>query len=274
MNQASIVATFLVVFRETLEASLIIAIIMTALSRLNQKQYFKQVIWSTVAAIASSVLTGFALLSLTDALQGEVQKMIEGSISIAACCVLTYMIFWMDQQGRFIKSKLETQVEEVATKGELIAILFLPFLAVYREGAETALFLAAVASQNSGAISAWGGISGFSLAVLIAVCVFRLGKQIPLRPFFRFTGFFLLLVAAGLLAYGVHELSEIGWVPSLIEHVWDINHIFNEKQGLGSFAKALFGYNGNPSLSEVIVYAAYLILIPAFLKSKQVPAAA
>ena len=130
--------------------------------------------------------------------------------------------------------------------------------------------MVAVASQNSGAISFWGGISGFLLAALIAVGIFILGKRIPLRPFFRFTGFFLLLVAAGLLAYGVHELGEIGWIPSLIEHVWDINHVFNEKEGLGAFAKAIFGYNGNPSLTEVIVYVTYLVVIPLFLKNKQV----
>jgi len=103
---------------------------------------------------------------------------------------------------------------------------------------------------------------------LIAAVIFILGKRIPLRPFFRGTGFFLLFISAGLLAYGIHELQEIGWFPVGIEHIWDINHIVNEKQGLGAFAKALFGYNGNPSLVEVVAYASYLIVIPLFLRSR------
>lgn len=275
MDQASVVATFLVVFRETLEASLIVAIILTALERLKQSRYFAHVIVSSVVAVLASVLTGAVLLSLTESFQGEIRAILEGTISIAACLVLTYMIFWMDRQGRRIKSELEARVENVVTKGEVLAILFLPFLAVYREGGETALFLVAVQSQNSGIISFWGGILGFSLAVLIAVGIFVLGKRIPLRPFFRATGFFLLLVAAGLLVYGIHELQEVGWVPSGIEHVWDINHVLSEKHGLGAFARALFGYNGNPSLVEVIAYAAYLIAIPLFLKgSRPSPASA
>ncbi|MBI4115909.1 MAG: FTR1 family protein, partial [Candidatus Omnitrophica bacterium] len=253
--------------------SLIIAIILTALLRLKQKRYLPHVIWSSSVAIVVSILTGVVLLSLTESLQGEIQTILEGAISLVACGVLTYMIFWMDRQGRLIKSELETQVEEAVTQGELLAILFLPFLAVYREGAETALFLVAVASQNSGIISFWGGISGFSAAVLIAIGIFILGMRIPLRPFFRSTGFFLLLVAGGLLAYGVHELGEIGWIPPIVEHVWDINYLFNEKEGLGAFAKALFGYNGNPSLTEVMVYAVYLTVIPLFLRNRQLAVA-
>ncbi|MBI1977393.1 MAG: FTR1 family protein [Candidatus Omnitrophica bacterium] len=269
MSEGTIAATFLIVFRETLEASLIVAIILTALVRLNQKRYFSHVMWSSISAVVVSILVGTVLLGATDKLQGKFQTIIEGTISIAACVILTYMIFWMDRQGRYIKSELETQVEEAVTRGEFIAIVSLPFLSVFREGAETVLFLLAVASQNSGAVSLLGGSSGFLLAALIAIGIFILGKRVPLRPFFRATGFLLLLIAAGLLAYGIHELQEIGWVPAMIEHVWDINHIFNEKVGLGAFAKALFGYNGNPSLLEVVAYGAYLIAIPLFLKQKQ-----
>jgi high-affinity iron transporter len=103
---------------------------------------------------------------------------------------------------------------------------------------------------------------------LIALAVFVGGRKIPLRPFFRSTGIFILLIAAGLLAYGIHELHELGWVPPIVDPIWNTNSILNEKKGIGAFAKALFGYNGNPSLVEVAAYALYLTVIPLFLRSK------
>ena len=128
------------------------------------------------------------------------------------------------------------------------------------------MFLKAVAIQNSGAVSFWGGLSGLASAVIITSLVFIGGKKIPLRPFFKYTGYFILLIAAGLLAYGIHELEELGWIHPIVYPLWNINHILNEKEGLGSFLKALFGYNGNPSLVEVSAYAVYLVFVPILLK--------
>jgi high-affinity iron transporter len=126
---------------------------------------------------------------------------------------------------------------------------------------ETVLFLQAIALQSSGTVSFWGGLSGAALALGVTSVIFIGGRRIPLKALFRSTGAVLLFVAAGLLAYGIHELEELGWVPSLIAPVWTINHLLNEKEGLGSFLKALFGYNGNPSLTEVLSYATYLTVI-------------
>jgi high-affinity iron transporter len=123
------------------------------------------------------------------------------------------------------------------------------------------LFLKAIALQSSSAVSLWGGLSGAALALGVTSAIFIGGRRVPLKALFRSTGAVLLFVAAGLLAYGIHELEELGWVPPLIAPVWNINHILNEKEGLGSFLKALFGYNGNPSLTEVLSYATYILVI-------------
>lgn len=259
MNEATLVTTFLIVFREALEASLIVGIILTVLSRLGEIRYFPHVIGSSLAAILASFLAGGVLMSLTSQAQGRMEELIEGVISIAACGVLTYMIFWMDRQARNIKPDIETKVERALDQKELLAIILLPFLAVFREGAETVLFLSAVASQNSGAVSFWGGTLGLLFAVAIVLAIFAGGKRVPLKPLFQGSGIFLLLVAAGLLAYGIHELEEFGLIPEIVSPVWNINHILNEKKGMGSFLKALFGYNGNPSLTEVLAYGSYLI---------------
>jgi high-affinity iron transporter len=181
------------------------------------------------------------------------------------------MVFWMDRQAKRIRPEIETKVEAAVTKQDLLAIALLPFLAVFREGAETVLFLKAVAIQNSGAVSWTGGLLGGALAVAATAAIFIGGRKVPLKPLFRYTGFLLILMAAGMLAYGIHELEELGWIPQLVYPVWNINHIVNDKEGIGSFLKALFGYNGNPSLTEVLAYGAYLLFVLRSLRRTKSP---
>ena len=269
MNEATIAATFLVVFREALEASLIVGIILTLLARLGARRYFSHVFGSAFAAIFASVAAGFWMVTLTQSAQGKMEKIIEGVISLAAAGILTYMVFWMDKQGRRMKSEIETRVETALSRNDYLAMIILPFFAVFREGAETVLFLKAISLQAGGAVSFWGGVWGFASAVAIVTLIFLGGKKIPLRTLFRSTGLLILVIAAGLLAYGVHELEEIKWIYPIIYPVWNINSILNEKEGIGSFLKALFGYNGNPSLMEVIVYWSYIIGIAVLLKKRR-----
>ncbi|MBI4340968.1 MAG: FTR1 family protein [Candidatus Omnitrophica bacterium] len=266
MMDATIASTFVVVFREALEAGLIVGIIVTMLSRLQAMRYAPPVWGGTLAAVVASVLVGWMLSVSTAATQEHWKGVIEGVISLVACGVLTWMVFWMDRQAKRLRPELETQVESAVTREEVPALVALPFLAVFREGAETALFLKAVAIQGSGSVSALGGLLGAGAAVAVTMAIFIGGRRVPLKALFRWTGGLLLLMAAGMLAYGIHELEELGWLPPIIEHVWNINHLLNEKQGLGAFLKALFGYNGNPSLLEVSAYVAYLLGVSWFLK--------
>ena len=259
--ESSLITTFLVVFREALEASLIVGIILTLLAKMNQKRYFPQVIFSCILAVGASLLGGMAMVALTDSAKEEMEKLIEGGVSLAACGVLTYMIFWMDRQAKKIRTDIETRMEQAISGGEYLTLMALPFLAIFREGAETVLFLYAVAIQNSGIVSLGGGFLGFFLAVAVTAAIFIGGKRIPLKPLFQTSGGLLLLIAAGLLAYGIHEFQEIGLLPEIYAPVWDINHILNEKKGVGALLKSLFGYNGNPSLLEVLSYGLYLSVI-------------
>jgi high-affinity iron transporter len=274
MQGASRTATLIVVFREMLEAGLVVGIILTVLHRLNAMRYARRV-WAAVAlAIAASAAAGWVLTLLTGSTQGQWETAIEGTISLVACGVLTHMIFWMDRQSRRIRPEVETRVETAVSGQDLLTIAALPFLAVFREGAETVLFLKAVAIQNSGAVSLSGGLIGALLAVGVSAAIFMGGRKIPLRPLFRWTACILLLMAAGMLAYGIHELEELGWIPQVMYPVWNINHVLNEKEGLGAFLKALFGYNGNPSLTEVAAYVTYLIMVVAALRRTTPPPSA
>lgn len=269
MEGGGVFATFVVMFRETLEAGLIVGIILTMLSRLHAMRYARMV-WAGVgAAVIASLAAGWLLSLATGATQGRMAEVLEGVISLAACGVLTYMVFWMDRQGKQLRPHLETEVESAVARQALPAMIGLPFLAVFREGAESVLFLKAVALQSGGSVSLWGALSGMGLAGAVTAAIFVGGRRIPLKPLFRGTGALLLLVGAGLLAYGIHELQEAGWLPTLVDHVWNINHIINEKEGVGSFLKTLFGYNGNPSLLEVLAYLAYLGVVSWALRRAQ-----
>lgn len=254
-------SSFVIVFRETLEAALIVAIILTYLTQTKATQYIKPVIWSTVLAILTSFFVAFIFDRTVGEFEGKAAQVFEGVVALTAAGVLTYMIFWMHKQAARIKSSMQEKLQLAIHKEEVLSLMALPYVAVLREGAETVLFLKAAAFQAEGVVSAFGGVLGFVMAVLVCTSFYWLGKKIPLKPFFRYTGIFLTFVAAGLLAYGIHELEEAGWFPPVVEHLWNINPILNEKEGVGSFLKAIFGYNGNPSLVETMMYFGYLFLI-------------
>jgi high-affinity iron transporter len=258
-----VLSTFIVVFREALEAGLIVGIILTLLSKMNAARYMKHVLAGVAAALLLSWGLGNWLSSLTEDSQGVMGPIIEGGISLAACGVLTYMFFWMEKQARHLKSDIEIRVETALSAQDHAAFVSLPFFAVLREGAETVLFLKAVSIQSGGSVSWAGGLSGAGLAVAASVFIFVGGKKVPVRLLFRVTGLLIVFIAAGLLGYGLHELGEIGWIPVGVEHLYDMNHVLDEKTGLGSFLKALFGYNGNPSLTETLAYWAYLVAMLA-----------
>ena len=140
--------------------------------------------------------------------------------------------------------------------------MLLAFVAVVREGIETVLFLfAATTVAESIPLFLIGSIVGLGIAVGIGFSIYKGTSKLNLRTFFNVTGLLLVLFAAGLLAHGLHELEEAGVIPIIIEHVWDINPILPENSLLGLFLTAIFGYNANPSLLEVVAYFTYLIII-------------
>ncbi|MGC9347548.1 MAG: FTR1 family iron permease [Anaerolineae bacterium] len=256
------VAAFLITLREGLEAALILGIVLSVLRRLGRSERSPAVWWGVLLAILASVAGGFALNTLGIAFEGRGEEIFEGVAMLVAAGVLTWMIFWMQRQGRGIKRSLEGEVELATAAGSSNWALFsLAFVAVVREGIETVLFLTAAAFSAAPEETLVGGALGLVVAGGLGWLIFVTGKELNLKAFFRATGILLLLFAAGLVAHGIHELQEARLFPVVIEHVWNLNPVLDENAGLGSFLKALFGYNGNPSLLEVVAYLGYLIII-------------
>lgn len=254
-------ASALITLREGLEAALIVGIVLSVLEKLGRGDRRRSVWIGVAAAVVVSIIAGLALNALGVALEGRGEGIFEGLAMLLAAGVLTWMIFWMARQGRRIQADLERDVRRAVTEESGWALFSLAFVAVVREGIETVLFLTAAAFSATPAQTLFGGALGLSIAVVLGWLIFAIGKQLDVRAFFRVTGALLILVAAGLLAHGVHELQEAALLPIFVEHVWDVNHILNEDGTVGTFVKALFGYNGNPSLLETLSYVAYFLVI-------------
>lgn len=254
-------AAGLITLREGLEAALIIGIVLGVLRKLGHTDRSRSVWAGVLTAIVFSIVAGLAFNALGVAFEGRGEEIFEGVAMLLAAGVLTWMIFWMQRQGRQIQMELESDVRQAITAGSSWALFSLAFIAVVREGIETALFLTAAAFSATPLETLVGGALGLIVAVVLGWLIFAAGKRLDVRVFFRVTGVLLFLFAAGLVAHGVHELQEAALLPTIIEHVWDINPILDEDGPVGTFLKALFGYNGNPSLLEVITYVAYLAVI-------------
>ncbi len=258
-------ASFLLSLREGLEAALIIGIVLGALRKINKKELAPAVWYGALSAAGLSLVGGLLLSSFGMSLEGQAEEIFEGFAMILAAGVLTWMIFWMNRQARHIKGELESGVEQAAAGSGKRGLFALAFLAVLREGIELAIFLTAAVMASSAQSTVIGGLLGLGISILLGWLIFATSIQLNLSRFFQVTGLLLLLFAAGLLAHGVHEFNEVGWIPGVVEHVWDINPILNEDSTAGAMLTALFGYNGNPSLTEVMAYLAYLIGISALI---------
>lgn len=252
------VAAALLAFREGLEAALILGIVLGVLRRVGRREQEKMVWLGASLAALVSLAAGLALYAAGISFEGKAEEVFEGLAMLLAAGVLTWMIFWMNRQGRLLHAELEGGVRKAAAGGSGQRALFgLAFLAVVREGIELALFLSAAAFAVQGGGTLPGALLGLGASILLGWLLFTATLRLDLRRFFQVTGILLILFAAGLAAHGVHEFNEAGWIPPLVEHVWDINPWLNENSTAGSILKALFGYNGNPSLTEALVYFGY-----------------
>lgn len=262
--------SYLLSLREGLEAALIIGIVLGALRKIRRTDLAPALWLGTLVAVGISALAAVLLTMFGLSLEGSAEQIYEGITMLLAAGILTWMIFWMSGQARHLKGELEEGVNKAATATSTgkKAIFWLAFVAVVREGVELALFITAAFfvgnNENVGlnTIQTLAGVVlGLGTSILLGWSLLATTVRLDLRRFFQVTGLLLILFAAGLVAHGIHEFNEINWIPSIIEHVWDVNAFIDEKSIFGELLKTLFGYNGNPSLTEMIGYFGYLITV-------------
>jgi high-affinity iron transporter len=260
--------TYLLSLREGLEAALIIGIVLGAVSKIRRTDLVPTVWLGALSAIGVSILTAIVLTTFGMSLEDPGEAIFEGLTMLIAAGILTWMIFWMGKQARFLKSELEAGINKAAASAGKSAVFWLAFIAVVREGVELALFItAAFFAGNRAGVAAdivqtlVGSILGIGTAALLSWTLFATTVRLDLRRFFQVTGFLLILFAAGLIAHGVHEFNEVGWIPSIIEHIWNVDAIVSESSLLGQLLQTLFGYNSSPSLTEMIAYFGYIAVV-------------
>ncbi len=261
------VAASLITLRETLEASLVVGIMLAFLSHTGNRHHKKYVWLGVVAGALCSLALAFVFHMVLGGFTEISENIYEGVTMFVAAGLLTWMILWMIVQGRSMKRHIESEVAEHVENNHALGIFLLSFISTSREGVETVIFLRAAFLNAQVGAHFVGALFGIGIALLLAYCMFKGFSVIPLRQFFTVTSVLLLLFGAGLVAHGIHEFQEAGFLPGIIDQVWDLNPpmlangafpLLHEQGAIGELLKSIFGYNGNPSLLEVLGYVTYI----------------
>jgi high-affinity iron transporter len=254
-----VLGNYLIGLREGLEASLVVSILVAYLVRTGRAGHLRAV-WAGVAvAVLLSVGVG-ALLQFTSAsMSFEAQELFGGMMSILAVVFVTWMIFWMKRASRSIAGELRGRLDSAVALGGT-AVVLLAFVSVAREGLETSVFFW-TAAQAAG--STWAPVAGFTLglatAVVLGVLLYRSAVSIDLGAFFRWTGLLLIFVAAGVLAYGVHDLQEAGALPGLSTLLFDVSEQVPPSSWYGSLLKGIFNFSPATTVLQAVVWIAYVV---------------
>ncbi|MFD5161078.1 iron uptake transporter permease EfeU [Streptomyces hawaiiensis] len=253
-------SNYLIGLREGLEASLVVCILIAYLVKTGRRDALKP-IWTGIAvAIALALGFGCALEFGSQELTFQAQEALGGSLSILAVGLVTWMVFWMRRTARHLKSELHGRLDAALAMGTG-ALVATAFLAVGREGLETALFVwASVHAASDGTPRPLLGVAlGLLTAVLLGWLFYRGALRINLAKFFTYTGGMLVVVAAGVLAYGFHDLQEADFLPGLTEKAFDISGTIPPDSWYGTLLKGVFNFQPDPTTLQVAVWLLYLI---------------
>ncbi|MPY52335.1 iron uptake transporter permease EfeU [Streptomyces acidicola] len=253
-------ANYLIGLREGLEASLVVCILIAYLVKTDRRDALKPVWTGIGVAVALALGFGCVLEFGSQELTFEAQEMLGGSLSIIAVVLVTWMVFWMRRTARHLKSELHGKLDAALQMGTG-ALVATAFLAVGREGLETALFVwASVRASSDGTQGPLIGVLlGIATAVLLGWLFYRGALRINLSKFFTWTGGMLVVVAAGVLAYGFHDLQEADFLPGLTDQAFDISHIVDPSSWYGTLLKGIFNFQPDPTVLQVTVWLLYLI---------------
>jgi len=271
-----IVAPMIISLREGIEAALVIAVMLSYLRKSGRQDLKRFVVWGAIVAVLASVGVALVMGLVWGIVEGPVLATFEGVVVLLAALLLTTMILWMWNAGGSIASEIEESVERKSLSQSGAGIALLSFSLVMREGVELVLFTAALVIQEG--LEIYLGITlGLLIALGLGAAIYQGSLRVSLGSLFRWTSVFLILVAAGMVAYGIHELQEAGLLLIGPIEVWNINPPplpdgtfppLHEKGLIGGLAKAIFGYNGNPSFLEVSGYVLYLLGVFAYYLQK------
>jgi high-affinity iron transporter len=254
-----VIQTLLIMWRETLEAALIVGILVTYLSRSGQRAGLRYVWFGAASAVLAALGCAAVSRGAVTLLDPDTQELLQAGILFVAVGVLSWMVVWMNRRGQGIRGDLHRKAARALEGGRMFGLAVIAFVAVFREGVETVLFLWGVAAERGGSAAGLlvAGLAGGGLAVGTAWLFFRGFAFLKLQTFFRVTGALLLVVAAGLLTSGVNKLIALDYLSPIVPQVWNTSWLIRDGSPLGAVLSALVGYRSRPSLLEVLAFVAY-----------------
>jgi high-affinity iron transporter len=265
----------LIGLREGLEAALVVSILVAFLVKTGRRDYLKWVWLGVGAALALCVAIGTIIAYTIGEMRFEHQEIAGGSLSIIAVAFVTWMIFWMRATARSIAGELRGKLSHAVELGA-VAVVVMALLAVGREGLETmAFFYANVRTAESGVTEPLiGFIVGIVVAIVLGWLIYRGALRFNLGRFFKVTGVLLVFVAAGILAYGLHDLQEAGVLPGLNTLAFDLSGPMPEDSWYGALAKGLLNYSAQTTVLQAVVWVAYVaVVLTLFLMPRRESAA-
>ena len=266
-------ANLLIALREGLEAALVVSIIVAYLVKSDRRDALPK-LWIGVGLAALLPLATGAILTWgPKTLTFQAQEILGGTLSFVAVGLVTWMIFWMGKNARELKGELEGSLSRtLAEGGSGWGVVWIAVVAVGREGVETALFIwATVRSsiESSTMQTTAGVVTGLALAIVLGVLIYQGAVRINFRIFFAATGYFLVVVAAGIVAYGVGDFQEAGVLPGIMSHAWDLSaHLPNSTSPLHwlyVLLQAMFQLNLQPTVLQVVGWCLYIVPVLVLL---------
>lgn len=259
---------YLIGLREGLEAALVVSILLVYVKRTNREALVKWVSYGVVAAVVASVFVAYVLESISEELEESFEPIFAGTVSLLAVVFVTWMIFWMKKSARTISTDLRNRLDDAALSGGHVAVALMAFVAVIREGAETAVFFwAASQATGSATTSIVGLLLGLGTAVALGWAIYESAASVNLPKFFRVTGVLLVFVAAGVLSYGIHEFQEVGLLPGEDNVLINLSSILTDGSVLSTLVAGIFNIKATTTSVQAIAYVAYVaIVLYAFLK--------
>ncbi|CAN5433879.1 FTR1 family protein [soil metagenome] len=260
-------ANALIGLREGLEAGLVVGILVAYLNKMGRRDVLPKLLLGIAGAIALALGVGAALTFGPYGMSFQGQEILSGSLSIAAVVLVTWMIFWMARHARHLKGELQGQLD-VALAQSALGIVVIGVVSVGREGVETALFIwASVNSSGNAVLGTLGAAIGLLVSVVIAYLIYRGLVRINLSRFFHWTGAFLVVVAAGVLAYGVGDLQEAGVLPGVANIAYDLSGVIPTNSWYGALLTGLFQFTPEPTWARLIVWVLYIaVVLTLFLR--------
>lgn len=260
-------AAFVVTLREAFEAALLLGIVYTYLDKVKATMHRGYVTRGALLGVLASVAAGVVVSFLSGPLLDLGPDLVTAGILLAAAGLLTWHSWWMRRHTQGLRGAVQRQIDSAESTRRFWVLGLIAFTGVFREGAETVLFLwglLAQAGSASGSAAFVGAVLGIAVAAVLGWAIFHGGRFVSVGRFFEVTTVLLVLVAAGLLATAVGKLQNLGFLPGGTP-LWDTSWLLDDAGGLGSFVAGLVGYRARPSLLEVVVYGTYLVGAAVFL---------